>query len=90
MLRIIITFDEAKKTTDRSDHSVDGKLVGQDGGGRVGALVISRYVKLGCDSTGYDHYGLLRNIEELFELKPLLGRAATATSFSQAPDCFHK
>jgi phosphatidylinositol-3-phosphatase len=43
------------------------------GGGRVGLLLISKYVKPGTlNVTGeYNHFALLRSIENLFGLKPL-------------------
>ena len=43
------------------------------GGGRVGLLLISPYVKAGSvNETGYyNHFTLLRSIEELFALQPL-------------------
>jgi hypothetical protein len=44
-----------------------------DGGGRVGLLLLSKYVKPGSlNVTGeYNHFALLRSIENLFGLKPL-------------------
>jgi hypothetical protein len=42
------------------------------GGGRVGALLLSRYVTPGAtNATPYDHYSLLCSIEELFGLAKL-------------------
>lgn len=43
------------------------------GGGRVGLLLISKYVKPGSfNATGqYNHFSLLRSIENLFALQPL-------------------
>ena len=42
------------------------------GGGRVGALVLSPFVKAGTsDETEYDHFSLLRTIEDRFGLDPL-------------------
>ena len=47
------------------------------GGGRVGALVLSPFVKRGSTSTtAYNHYSLLASIESFFGL-PRLGYAAT-------------
>jgi hypothetical protein len=47
------------------------------GGGRVGALVLSRYTTPNTiSSTPYNHYSLLASIEDLFDL-PYLGYAAT-------------
>lgn len=42
------------------------------GGGRVGLLLISKYVKPGSIEVGtYNHYSLLLSIEKLFKLHPL-------------------
>jgi phosphatidylinositol-3-phosphatase len=47
------------------------------GGGRIGALVLSRYVVPGAVSArGYNHYSLLGSLEDLFGL-PRLGYART-------------
>ena len=47
------------------------------GGGRVGALILSPFVRPGTTSSNpYNHYSLLRSIEDLFGL-PHLGYAAT-------------
>jgi hypothetical protein len=54
------------------------------GGGRVGALLLSRYVTAGGESTTpYNHYSLLRTVEDIFGL-PHLANAGQAgvTSFS--------
>jgi hypothetical protein len=42
------------------------------GGGRVGLLLISPFVKAGSTNsvTAFNHYGLLRSIEDLFGLQP--------------------
>jgi phosphatidylinositol-3-phosphatase len=41
------------------------------GGGRTGALIISRYVTSGCDDHPYNHYALLRSLEDIFGLDHL-------------------
>jgi hypothetical protein len=43
------------------------------GGGRVGLLLLSPYVEAGSTSEGgyYNHYSLLRSIEELFGVSAL-------------------
>jgi len=47
------------------------------GGGRIGALVLSRYVKPNTwSTTSYNHYSLLASVEEIFRL-PYLGYAGT-------------
>jgi len=47
------------------------------GGGRIGALVLSRYVKPNTwSTTSYNHYSLLASVEDVFRL-PYLGYAQT-------------
>jgi hypothetical protein len=79
---LVITFDEAELRGDAADASAccdepqppnvrHPGIVGP-GGGRVGALVLSPYVAPGATSTAhYDHYSLLRSIEDLFGLAKL-------------------
>jgi hypothetical protein len=82
---LVITFDESDGP--QSDSSACcGEGPGPNtplpgisglGGGRVGALVISRFVRPGTwSTTSYNHYSLLASLEELFGL-PKLGYAAT-------------
>ncbi|GAA1236135.1 alkaline phosphatase family protein [Oryzihumus leptocrescens] len=48
------------------------------GGGRIGALVLSRYVKANTwSTTSYNHYSLLASIEDVFKL-PYLGYAGSS------------
>jgi len=55
-----------------SAGSSTGASVPVTGGGRVGALVLSRYTTPGALSiTPYNHYSLLRTIEDLFGLRHL-------------------
>lgn len=59
---------------------------GGTGGGRIGALVLSPYVKAGSTSTvPYNDYSLLRSIENLFSL-PHLGYAAQPGLKAFGPD----
>lgn len=84
---LIVTFDEA----DGIGREGSGACCGEKplpgaryapgfngpGGGRVGAVVLSPFVKAGTVSVvPYNHYSLLRTIETLFGLKPL-GYAAS-------------
>ena len=51
------------------------------GGGLVGAVALSRYIRPGSNNdTPYNHYSLLATTEQLFGL-PRLGYAASATPF---------
>lgn len=83
---LVITFDESDGP--QSDSTAccgegpgpNSPLPGITGlgGGRVGALVISPFVKGGTwSTTPYNHYSLLASIEDLFRL-PYLGYAGTA------------
>jgi hypothetical protein len=81
---LLVTFDEAEAT---DATACCGELPGPNsplpgltgpGGGRVGAVVLSRYVTPGTvNSTPYNHYALLRTFEDLFGV-PHLGFAAAA------------
>ncbi len=82
---LVITFDESDGP--QSDATACcGETPGPNsplpgitglGGGRVGALVLSRYTRPGgYSTTPYNHYSLLASIEDLFAL-PHLGYAAT-------------
>jgi phospholipase C len=79
---LIVTFDEAEG----SDASaccdempgLNTAFPGNSGpgGGRAGAVLISRFIQPGSiNDTPYNHYSLLRSIEDLFAL-PHLGFAA--------------
>jgi hypothetical protein len=49
-----------------------GAIGGATGGGKVGLLLISKYIKPGSTAVGeYNHFALLLSIEKLFELRPL-------------------
>jgi len=54
-------------------EAASGPVKPSGGGGRVGLLLISPYVAPGTvnESGYYNHFSLLRSIEELFELEPL-------------------
>ncbi len=82
---LIITFDEAEdKGAANPDYSAtagerpgpgpDAPPPGRSGpgGGRVGAVVLSPLVKAGSvNDIGYNHYSMLRSIEDLFGLQHL-------------------
>ncbi len=83
---LIITFDEAETDGDHADaQPCCGELAKPNtatpggfglGGGKVGAVIISPFVKPGSqDSHPYNHYSLLRSLETLFGLKLHLGYA---------------
>jgi phosphatidylinositol-3-phosphatase len=85
---ILVTFDEAEATGSGADSaaccnqpsgpntpSPGGPNPGP-GGGRIGALALSRYITPGTTSTvPYNHYSLLRSLEETYGIDEHLGYA---------------
>ncbi len=79
---LIITFDEAETGGDHADaraccnepagpNTQSPGMLGP-GGGRIGAVIISPFVKPGStNSNFYNHYSLLRSLENLFRLSHL-------------------
>ena len=85
---LVITFDESDHAGAQGSASccreqpLPGAVyppgISGPGGGRIGAVVLSPYVRPGTLShESYNHYSLLRTIEAIFELPPL-GYAAAA------------
>ena len=84
---LIVTFDEAESG---SADACCGEGPGPNsplpgitglGGGRTGSVLVSPFIKRGSfNDTPYNHYSLLRTVENLFQLKPL-GYAADARGF---------
>lgn len=77
---VVVTFDQAATDGPHADARASSALPAaypnapgtKPGGGRVGALLLSKFVKAGTvDDTEYDHFALLRSIEDLFSLDPL-------------------
>jgi hypothetical protein len=84
---LVVTFDEAESDGSSCCAEPQGPNVDRaggeqgDGGGRVGAVVVSPFVAPGSlDATAYNHYSLLRTVEDLFGLAPL-GYARRAERF---------
>jgi hypothetical protein len=95
---LIITADESDSP--QSDSSACcGETTGPNaalpgitgkGGGRIGALVISRWTKPGTRSTKpYNHYSLLASIEDIFG-RPHIGYARTVGLNRFGPDVFNR
>ena len=82
---LVVTFDESDSpTTDSSsccgETAVNTPLAGitGTGGGRTGAVLVSRWIKPGsATAQPYNHYSLLASIEDLMHL-PYLGYAGTS------------
>jgi hypothetical protein len=80
---IIVTFDEASGDASdccgepQSPNTASNGGYG-NGGGRTGTVLLSRYIKPGTvNDTPYNHYSMLRSVEDLF-LLPHLGYAGKA------------
>jgi len=84
---LIITFDEGNTSTaccgeisgtSASHPNVTDPGVNGPGGGLVGAVLLSPFIKPGTISTvSYNHYSLLRSIEDIFGLSHLGDAAMT-------------
>jgi hypothetical protein len=68
--RLVVTWDE-----DDGDTGSTSCCGGLAKGGHIPFLVVGPKVAVGKDGKGYDHYSLLKSIEERYGL-PLLGHAA--------------
>ena len=84
---LVVTFDEAAGPPSGDSSACCNEMSGPNsplpgisgpGGGKVGAVLLSPFIKPGTTTaTAYDHYGLLASIERLFGL-PTIGFAADA------------
>jgi hypothetical protein len=99
---LVITADQAPSTGEFADSSSccgqparfpnmpapASTALGPEGGGQVGALLLSPFVKGGAiTQEQYDHFSLLRTIEDLFSLEHL-GYAGAAKTDAFAPSLF--
>ena len=91
---LIVTFDEASVSDARA---CCGEIPGPGsplpgltgpGGGQIGAVLLSPYIAPGTDSqTPYNHYTMLRSVEDLFRL-PHIGYAQLPKETSFGSDIF--
>ena len=102
---LLITFDEAEASGTLEDDtaccdeppsiSASGTQtgmpgVGGPGGGRIGMLAISPFIAPGSTTaTPYNHFSMLRSLEDIFGL-PHLGEAAAAGLAAFGPDVYTK
>jgi hypothetical protein len=91
---LAIIFDEAGSDSSAccgeqaANTPVAGGQSGGAGGGKVGAVLLSPYIEPGTVSrTPYNHYSLLRSVEDIFGL-PHLGYAAANGLVPLGPDVF--
>jgi hypothetical protein len=76
---IIITFDEGSGKTREGCCAVTPDAPSNFGGGHIPTIVITNHGPRGlADPTPYNHYSLLRTLEDAFGVKPYLGHAADA------------
>jgi phosphatidylinositol-3-phosphatase len=72
----------------RGFGGINGPGLAGPGGGRIGAVLLSPYIPPGTvSSTPYNHYSLLRSVEDIFSLS-YLGYAGQADLKSFGPDVF--
>jgi hypothetical protein len=83
---LFITFDEAEYTDDYTGCCATGVLgQGVEGGGHVGLVMLSPLAAAGSVSTTpYDHYSLLRTIEDGFGISEHLNNAGAAREHAMA------
>src|SRR5919204_224306 len=94
---LIVTFDEADtgdassccgETPGPNSPNPGGTTQG-NGGGRIGAVLLSQFVRPGStNATPYNHYSLLRSIEDIFGLDHL-GFAAKSDLQAFGPDVYN-
>lgn len=88
---LIVNFDEGGTPTGPQDAVANSAeyscptCAGLGLGGRTGAILVSPRLKQGLvANTGYDHYSLLRTLEDAFGITEYLGGAAQAAPFTEA------
>lgn len=78
---IVITFDEGSNKTREGCCSVTPDAPSNFGGGHIPTVVITNHGPRGLrDETPYNHYALLRTLEDAFRLPEHLGRAADSAN----------
>ena len=74
---IVITFDEGSGKTREGCCAVTPDAPSNFGGGHIPTIVIANHGPRGVtDDTPYNHYSLLRTMEDAFGVHPYLGHAA--------------
>ncbi len=76
---IVITFDEGSGKTREGCCAVTPDAPSNFGGGHIPTIVITNHgPRQISDPTPYNHYSLLRTIQDAFGLRPFLGHAGDA------------
>src|SRR4051794_32725364 len=92
---LIVTFDEASGDASDCCNEPQGATptsngYSGNGGGRIGAVLVSKYIKANStNGTPYNHYSLLRSMEDLFGLTHL-GHAAQEGLVPFGDDVFNQ
>ncbi|MCW2674608.1 MAG: phosphoesterase [Frankiales bacterium] len=88
---LVINFDEGGTPSSPQDAVANSaeyscpSCAGLGIGGRTGAILVSPRLRQGLTvTTGYDHYSLLRTLEDSFGIGEHLGEAGRATAMSEA------
>jgi hypothetical protein len=82
---IVITFDEGAGKTREGCCGVTPEAASNFGGGHIPTIVITNHGRRhSADATPYNHYSLLRTIEDAFRLPDYLGHAAGTKDGVQA------
>lgn len=80
---LVISFDESNPTSPGT--SLCSSCVGLGAGGQTGAVLLGAGVTSGKQvTTGYDHYSLLRTVEDSLGISTHLGLAAEAQAMTAA------
>src|SRR6185369_14791276 len=78
---IVITFDEGAGKSREGCCSVTPDAPSNFGGGHIPTIVVTNHGPRGLkDATPYNHYSLLRTMEDAFGLPEHLGRAADSAA----------
>lgn len=84
-MAIVVTFDEGSPGSREGCCSVTPGAQSNYGGGHIPTLVITNHgPRQAADPTPYNHYSLLRTIEDVFGIAEHLGRAADTAGGVQA------
>jgi hypothetical protein len=76
-------------TLERTPQLIENIVINGYGGDQVGALLLSPFVRPGSTSdTGYNHYALLRSLEDIFKLHEHIGYAADDPAANYFLDTF--
>lgn len=83
---IVVTFDEDDGDGTQGCCGNDRSDPANAGGGHIATVVITNHGPRGVtDATAYNHYALLRTVQDAFGLRPYLGRAGSPDVVPMTP-----